>query len=72
MKNNLQSIENEILDGEYTQKLFDPVQTHAVYGVTLSRVDKVKEIIKKHGGKRLRMVTANCKAFRIICFKLSK
>lgn len=58
--------------GYRLQELFDPVQTHALYGVPVEQVDDVKdELRKKFGATRFRLVTAYNKS-KIICFKTKK
>lgn len=54
----------------YVQKLDDPVQTHAVYGVTNSPADiqLVKDVLKSKGANRFRVVK-NDFGKAIICFK---
>jgi|TARA_B110000240_G_C13113544_1_gene289438 hypothetical protein len=49
------------------RELFDPVQTHAAYGVPAARVDEVKAALKATGAKRFRTVKNNGMA--IVCFK---
>lgn len=58
----------------YQQKLFDPVQTHAVYGLTEHTLPRVKEELKKKGATRFRVV--KCKlhnnkpnGWQILCYK---
>ena len=57
--------------GSYIQTIFDPVQTHALYGVTKSDRDEAKAALKKAGAGRLRVVS-NRHGFVIICFKVKK
>lgn len=57
--------------GYQVQELFDPVQTHAVYGVPHEQADEVKQRLKQLGAVRFRMVK-NRYGFTIVCFKLKK
>lgn len=54
----------------YIQPLFDPVQTHAVYGVRNdpAEVNEVKRKLKENGASRFRVVK-NAYGFAIVCFK---
>lgn len=57
----------------YVQSVFDPVQTHALYGIPTSKVDEWKSALKMNKGiTRLRVVRANCKEWSIICFKYNE
>lgn len=56
----------------YIQELFDPIQTHAVYNVPKEEVDTVKKILYQNGATRLRVVRANSKDLRIVCFKYNE
>lgn len=51
----------------YYQTLFDPHQTHGLYGVRVDDVPYWKEYLKKHGAKKFRVVK-NQYGFAIICF----
>ena len=57
---------------KYVQTTFDPVSTHALYGVLKGEVDYYKEKIKSIGGKYIRVVGSDrrCNDYRIICFAL--
>jgi hypothetical protein len=56
--------------GRYVQTTFDPVSTHALYGVYSSEREAWKSRLKNNKGiTRIRMIYANSKAFTIICFK---
>ena len=57
---------------KYVQTTFDPVSTHALYGVVKSEVDEYKARIKKIGGKYIRVVESDrrCNDYRVICFAL--
>ena len=55
--------------GSYVQTIFDPIQTHALYGITKSQKDDAIEELKEIGAKRFRVVN-NRYGFSIICFKL--
>jgi len=54
----------------YIKELFDPVQTHAVYGVNVAIADEVKFALKQAGATRFRIVNANMKGLKIVCFKM--
>lgn len=56
----------------YVQTTFDPVSTHALYGVKNdpSDIEHYKNRIKEIGGKYIRVLAAGCKDYRIICFAL--
>jgi hypothetical protein len=58
--------------GLYVQLVFDPISTHALYGVRndAAVVDYYKNKIKDIGGKYIRVVKANSSDYRIICFAL--
>lgn len=53
--------------GMFYQTLFDPHQTHGLYGVRVDDVPYWKEYLKKHGAKKFRVVK-NCYGNAIICF----
>lgn len=55
--------------GTYVQDLFDPIQTHGVYGLTDLTLPKVKEMLKNAGAKRFRTVKITQSDRRILCFK---
>ena len=55
-------------DLQDVRKLFDPIQTHAVYQVPTDRIDEVKSKLKQIGAKRFRVVKAI--AANIVCFKI--
>lgn len=59
--------------GKYVQTTFDPVSTHALYGVRKNEVDSYKEKIRSIGGKYIRVVANkhdHSNDFRVICFAL--
>ena len=56
-----------VSSGMYYQTLFDPHQTHGLYGVRVDDVQYWKDFLKKHGGKKFRVVK-NCYGNAIICF----
>lgn len=59
--------------GKYVQDTFDPVSTHALYGITKDEVDLYKEKIKAIGGKYIRVVSNRhdkSNHYRVICFAL--
>ena len=57
---------------KYVQTTFDPVSTHALYGVVKSEVDYYKDKIKSIGGKYIRVVSGRDRSndYRVICFTL--
>lgn len=55
--------------GTYVQELFDPIQTHGIYGLTDATLPSVKEMLKKAGAKRFRTVKVTQGVHRILCFK---
>ena len=54
----------------YVHTTFDPTSTHALYGVHKAEVDRYKQRIKDIGGKYIRVVSAQCRDYKIICFAL--
>lgn len=52
------------------RKLFDPVQTHAVYKVYEQNIDEVKSALKEQGATRFRIVKTGIKGIFIVCFKI--
>lgn len=54
--------------GAYCQKLNDPVQTHAIYGIAKTSKEEVKAKLKAMGAKRFRSVQPHAKYLTIICF----
>lgn len=57
--------------GRYVQTLFDPHQTHGLYGILQREVDSYKSKIKAIGGKNLRVVKGkNGSDYAVICFRL--
>ena len=61
---------NNYGNGKYYKRLFDPVQSHAIYGLTDINVDKEKEKLKKLDARNFRIVKSS--VFRILCFDASK
>lgn len=55
-------------DAQYFQSLFDPTQTHAIYGITKDDLEHYKEQLKKLGANKFRAVTASSKHLKILCF----
>lgn len=51
----------------FYEPLWDPHQTHGLYGVRVDDVPYWKEYLKKHGAKKFRVVK-NCYGRAIICF----
>lgn len=67
----IERLSRNLKPSQYIRTLFDPVQTHAVYNVTLDEVDAVKNELKAVKATRFRIVKTqlienNC----IVCFKL--
>lgn len=60
---------NHILGFE-VKGLFDPVQTHAAYGVPPSQKEQVVAALKEKGATRFRFVKATYSNTIIVCFKL--
>ena len=58
----------DLHSGSYIQQLFDPVQTHAVYGITESDIPNLKHRLTILGAKRFRNVKCVNSDFRILCF----
>ncbi len=56
-------------DGVYQQTLFDPVQSHGVYGLTETTLPLVKEALKEMGAKRFRVVGSKKFGRYILCYK---
>lgn len=54
------------------RELFDPVQTHAVYGVYKQDVPEVKRLLKEKGATRFRIVKNRITGMCIVCFKEKK
>jgi len=59
----------------YFQTLFDPVQTHGLYGLTENNLQSAKDMLKSLGAKRFRVVKCRSlidrkdNGFRILCFQ---
>lgn len=51
------------------QKIYDPKQDFAMYGLTKTTVDSAKRMLKKRGGQYFRVVK-NRYGFCILCFKI--
>jgi hypothetical protein len=58
-------------DSYYFQSLFDPTQTHAMYGLTKDTLPAFKEKLKKLGANRFRTVSTKF-GFKILCFSAKK
>lgn len=58
--------------GYEVRELFDPIQTHAAYGVPVERVDLVKERLRELGAVRFRVVRTGIIGQKIVCFKLKE
>lgn len=57
--------------GCYFQTLFDPTQTHAMYGLTADTLPAAKERLTTLGANRFRVVTNKFK-MKILCFSAKK
>jgi len=55
---------------KYVQTTFDPISTHALYGVLREEVDYYKDKVKSIGGKYIRVVGRRDNDYKIICFAL--
>ena len=53
----------------YIQTIFDPIQTHALYGVHKDDALEAKRLLKEAGASSFRVVK-NRFGFAIICFKV--
>lgn len=53
----------------YIQKIYDPKQDFAMYGLTESTVNSAKKMLKKRGGQYFRVVKNRYKSY-ILCFKI--
>lgn len=69
IKENINWIKN-YNSSSYMMSLFDPVQTHAVYGLSLDDVSIIKQSLKKQGAKQFRLLKN--KGFPILCFNAEK
>jgi hypothetical protein len=56
--------------GSYIKPLFDPVQTHGLYGIFEDDLVKAEDILKKNGCNRFRVVKCRDSDFVILCFKV--
>lgn len=57
--------------GYQTKSLFDPVQTHAVYSVPETDIDRVKDYLKtEHKATKFRVVKSQIKGLVIVCCKV--
>lgn len=66
----LGKIKNTLGRDQYIQNLFDPIQTHAVYGVYADQVPALKQRLKDLGCNRFRVVSSSGKGLKIVCFKI--
>ena len=55
--------------GYEVRPLFDPIQTHAVYGVLVENVAALKEGLRAQGATKFRIVKTGIKGIVIVCFK---
>ena len=52
-------------------ELFDPVQTHAAYGVNTADVPTLKSLLKEeYSATRFRVVKTSITNVNVVCFKL--
>ena len=64
-----------LFKGCYFQTLFDPVQTHGLYGLVEGNLQEAKDMLKSLGAKRFRvvkcrgMINRKDNGFRVLCFK---
>jgi hypothetical protein len=56
--------------GSYWKILFDPQQTHAIYGVHKDRIESLKDDLTKMGAAKFRVVKNG--NLPILCFNASK
>lgn len=72
MENTLREVKRELSGNQYVQSIFDPVQTHAIYGLSSSsEVSELKFKIKNNGlGNRFRQLKNRFGNY-ILCFKIS-
>jgi ABC-type amino acid transport system permease subunit len=69
----LSNIKKNLPRGAYIQTVFDPVQTHAIYGIGPDDIPYLKEYIKKNKyGNYFRVVKTAYKTIVILCFKIKK
>jgi len=64
----LRSITSQF-EGSYVKTLHDPIQTHALYGVSNEDVYRAKLELSKVGAVRFRLVKTSY-GLTIVCFKL--
>ena len=64
-------IMNILPDGTYIQKLFDPIQSHAIYGVDVKDAPEMKDKLKQCGAFKFRVIK-NVYNKAVICFALRK
>lgn len=50
-------------------ELFDPIQTHAVYGVCKADVSTIKQILREQEATHFRIVKSGVHGMCIVCFK---
>lgn len=55
----------------YVQDIFDPKQTHALYGITKDTLDSYKKRLKELGANRFRQVKVR-DGWMILCFNANK
>jgi hypothetical protein len=58
--------------GMYFQRIWDRVQTHAVYGVTEDTMDILRDELKKIGAMKFRKIKANGRTLWILTFSAEK
>jgi hypothetical protein len=67
MKEILKKFVEDFDSNLYIKTLHDPIQTHAIYGITKDRQKAAVEQLKALGATKFRMVGTN--GFKVICFK---
>lgn len=73
MERELKIVRQHLEDGQYINPLFDPVQTHAIYGIDdLSEIIRLKKILKYNKlAYKFRNVKTNYGSY-ILCFRVKK
>lgn len=75
MNNTIKSkIDNvcNLFPGSYSSTICDPVQNHAIYGISKEYKNDVKNKLKALGANKFRFVQPLVKGNVIICFNTSK
>ena len=71
MEGSIELIEKKLEKGEWINTLFDPIQTHAVYGIlSKENLNNIKSYIKdKKLGSHFRQIKTRYGSY-ILCFKI--